>query len=76
MREAGIVHHLRAQTHRHSDKRPSVSSVTSVPFPVDERGTADGRLIERSSSLYHQSFQPVYHLRSIQSACRNKEKTI
>lgn len=43
--------------------------MTSVLFPAAERGAADDRLIERSSSLSHPSSQPVYHLLAAQSIC-------
>lgn len=64
--------------HKHTspcDKRRPVSTMTSVLFPADERGTADDRLIERSSSLSHPSFQPVYHLLAVQSICWEERET-
>lgn len=53
----------------HGDKSPPISTMTSVLFPADEGGTADGRLIERSSSLssiisasLSSPFCPIYML--------------
>ena len=64
--------HLHKHTHTHTsptDKTLPVSTMTSVLFPADESGTADDRLIERSSSLPHPSFLPVYHFLAVQSIC-------
>lgn len=64
---------IKAPSHRqtcaHSDKSPPISTMTSVPFPADEGGTVDGRLIERSSSVssiisagLSSPFCPIYML--------------
>lgn len=49
MTRAGIGHN--------TDRSPPLSAMTSVTFPADERGTADGRLIERSP--LHSSIIPT-----------------
>lgn len=76
---AGTACHLNAntQTHAHtltftSDKSLPLSTMTSVPFPTDDTGTADDRLIV---SLSHTSLWPLYHRLAAQSICW-KEKRI